>query len=105
MLPLECIVLEQRDIVEIDQFFRRQLMQLRIDFDRNDGRRPFGDEGRERPGARADFQHDIILRNLGRLGQQPQQVQISKKILPMPCLEMYPHLGKPPLEKRDRLIL
>ena len=65
-------------------------MQLRIDFDRNDGRRPFGDQRGQRPGAGADFQHDILRRNLGRLGQQPQQVQIGKKILPMLRLERIP---------------
>ena len=72
--------------------------------DKETARDLWSEQGGQRTGAGADFEHDVVGPDVGRLDEQPQQVQVDEKILAVARLERNPHVGEPLLEKRNSLV-
>ena len=83
VLIAQGIDVEHRHIAQPGELLAGQLKQPRVDLHGDDVGGVGGQQGRQGSRAGADFQHDILRPNGGRPVQQPQQVQIDEKVLPM----------------------
>jgi hypothetical protein len=94
VLVLQGVHLQHRDVAEIDQRLGCQLMQMRIDLDRDHRCRVFRQHGRQRSGARSDLQHDVVRPAGRRVGQQADQVQIDQEVLPVTSVRRQPDFAE-----------
>ncbi len=63
------VLLQHGDVIEVDQFLARQLVQMLIDLNGHHVRGERRHLGGQRAHAGADFEHDIIGPQFGRVQQ------------------------------------
>jgi hypothetical protein len=72
----------------IGQFSCGNFSQRLIQLDGDDLGGALGQSLRQRAGAAADFENNIVITYIGRIYQQPHQVQIDEEILAKPFVRL-----------------